>query len=313
MRPALARAVAWRGHGVAPRRGVALFAQAIAPSDASAPAEAAETVVFVHGLLGSGVNFRTVALAPAVQLRGDGGRRRVLALDLRHHGRSPHTPAPSSLDELAGDVRRALAAHAPAGALTLVGHSLGGKVAALVALRAPPANLARLVVMDMAPVAYSTRDAQWRAVADVVRAAAATDPRAAAGRADVDRALRAAVPDAGMRSFVLQNLVLDAAGAYAWRANLPALVASLPAFAGFPADVGASGVEAHFVRGGASAYVRAEHGAAIARLFPAARLHTVAGAGHWLHADRPAEFVALLGALLRGEGGGEALGAPAAH
>ena len=298
----------------APRRTVTLFAQEIAPSDAPAPSPDAETVVFVHGLLGSGVNFRSVALAPAVVGGATGGsRRRVLTLDLRNHGRSPHAQGPTTLDTLADDVRRALAVHAPRGALTLVGHSLGGKVASLVALRPhAPHNLARLIVMDIAPVPYSTRDAQWRAVADVVNAAAATDPGALAGRADVDRALRAAVPDAGMRSFVLQNLLLDPTGGYRWRVNLPALQASLPAFAAFPGDTGASAVEAHFVRGETSRYVLPEHHAAIARLFPRGRLHTVAGAGHWIHADRPAEFVALLGQLLRGEGGGAPLSAAGA-
>ena len=264
-------------------------------------------LVFLHGLLGSGTNFRSVALHPAIRTG-----RRVLTLDLRNHGRSPHVAGASSLSALAGDVEVALAACLGADVpCTLVGHSLGGKVAALVAMRSH-VRLAQLVVVDIAPVPYSVADAQWGAVANVVRAAAAVRPGAFPSRAAIDAALAAHVPDAGMRSFVGQNLVLGEGGTYSWRCNLPALLESLPSFAAFPdspaaaharaphaATAALATLPAHFMRGALSGYLSEErHGAAIRALFPCAKVHTVEKAGHWIHADRPAEFTALLASIV---------------
>ena len=270
----------------------------------SATSTAASTVVFIHGLLGSATNFRSIATAKPILL----DTRRIISVDLANHGRSPHVAGRGTLDDLAVDVAATLEKHgATAGApLTLVGHSLGGKVASLVALRYAPPSLRRLVVMDIAPVPYSTRDAQWRAVSDVVAAAAATDATQYRVRGDVDRVIAGSVPDAGMRSFVLQNLLVTKSGTYEWRCNLPALQSSLPAYADFPSGVLPSTVETHFIRGERSNYILPTHHGAIARLFTGARLHTVANAGHWLHADQPGAFVALLAKLL--DGGGQSTG-----
>lgn len=267
-------------------------------SDASQP-HTKPPVVFLHGLLGSGTNFRSIALAPSVR-----AGRRVLAVDLRNHGKSPHVAGPTTLEAMADDVIAAADAALGGQPYNLVGHSLGGKTAALVALRAP-SSLAQLVVMDIAPVPYELGDAQWGAVTRVVRAAAGLDPARFRSRGDIDRALAVDVPDAGMRSFVGQNLVLRPDGSYAWRINLPALLASLPAFASFPPPppggpyAPAPGLPAVFIAGERSRYILPDaHGPAVRAFFPQAAFHTVAGAGHWIHADKPAEFTALLAGLL---------------
>jgi esterase len=296
--------VACRRRGAA--AGRALSSHAVVPlevtdlSDASQPHTKAP-VVFLHGLLGSGTNFRSIALAPSVR-----AGRRVLALDLRNHGKSPHVAGPTTLEAMADDVIAAADAALGGQPYNLVGHSLGGKTAALVALRAPPSALAQLVVMDISPVPYEQRDAQWGAVTAVVRAAAALDPARFRSRGDIDRALAVDVPDAGMRSFLGQNLVLRPDGSYAWRINLPALLASLPAFASFPAPppagpyAPASALPAVFIGGERSRYILPDaHGPAVRAFFPQATFHTVAGAGHWIHADKPAEFTALLAGLLK--------------
>lgn len=279
-------------------------AAAAPPSPTSDPRD---PIVFIHGLLGSGTNFRSIATHPAIR----GGGRRVLAVDLRNHGASPHGCAgPVTLEEMAGDVGAALRRVLPPGRrAVLVGHSLGGKVAALTALQPTTAPLvSRLVVMDIAPVAYSTHDAQWAAVAGVVRAALGVDAARFTSRAAVDAALAAGgVPDAGMRSFVCQNLLLapGGGGAYSWRVNLPALAASLGNFAAFPAPPPGGPlppndrIPVHFVGGARSRYILPDaHGGAIRAFFPRAALHVVPEAGHWIHADQPAAFVALLAGLL---------------
>lgn len=289
-------------HTPAASAPVALHCDARAgPSTTSGP-----PVLFLHGMLGSATNFRSVALALS-------RARPTLSLDLREHGKSPHTAGASTLEALAGDVAAALEREASGARVDVVGHSLGGKVAMTLAL-ARPDLVRRLVVVDIAPVRYvAAGNAMWAGASGVVRAAAAIDPRACRSRAEVDALLAASVPDAGMRSFVMQNLVPAAGGAgggYTWRCNLGAILASLPHFAAFDTERGAGGgggLEAvHVLRGALSPYVRDGHAARIEALFPGARIHTLEGAGHWVHADKPAEFLDIVQQALLGDAAGAA-------
>lgn len=259
-------------------------------------------VVFLHGLLGSCTNFRTIQHAVAATGRD------TLAVDLRNHGKSPHAAGAAGLACLAGDVAAAVEGACGAGAACdVVGHSLGGKVAmALSLLR--PGLVRRLVVMDIAPVAYSAAtNPGWASVQGVVRAASALEPRGFTTRREVEAALAVAVPEPGVRSFVAQNLVPQEGGGFAWRVGWEGILASLPLFAGWegfeaavsPSSGGGGPAAVHFVRGSASSYVLPRHEPAIRKHFPNAELHTVEGAGHWVHADKPAEFNALLAGLLR--------------
>jgi pimeloyl-ACP methyl ester carboxylesterase len=103
------------------------------------------------------------------------------------------------------------------------------------------------------------------------------------------------VPDAVLRNFLLQNLVKTDAG-FAWRVNLEALAANMDEILGFPtpaADTAYVGPTL-FIAGGRSRYVQPEHRPLIQRLFPKSEHVVIAGAGHWLHAERPAEFLAHL-------------------
>ena len=112
-------------------------------------------------------------------------------------------------------------------------------------------------------------------------------------RSDADRQLAAAIPEPGVRAFLLQNLVQEQ-GVWSWRINLAALQQSLVALGEFP--VGAERLStdcpALFIRGSASDYVLDDSLPIIKAFFPRTEVHTIAGAGHWLHAEKPAEFVA---------------------
>jgi esterase len=301
--PAAAATAAGAGAAGAAGAPVALHCVEAAPPQPPPPSSPlAAPVVFLHGLLGSATNFRTTQLAVA-------RHRPTLAFDLRNHGRSAHAAGAATLDDLAGDVAAALAARAAAAAaaappgapplrFALVGHSLGGKVAMRLAL-ARPALCAALTVIDIAPAPYDVSSEGWRAVQGVVAAAAALDVRACASRAAVDAALAAAVPDAGVRAFVGQNLVPRASGGgFEWRLGWAGILASMAHFAAWPAHAPAPpGLPVHFVRGTRSTYIAARHGAAIAAAFPGARVHDVE-AGHWVHADNPRAFWALMAGLL---------------
>ena len=254
-------------------------------------------VVFLHGLLGSSTNFRTIQLAVSKH-------RPTLAFDLRNHGRSPHTAGACTLDDLAGDVAASLAAPGSPAAgqrVTVVGHSLGGKVAMRLALLHPDL-LHSLCVIDIAPARYDQASPGWRAVQGVVQAAASLDPTAMPSRQAIDAALAALVPDPGVRSFVAQNLTPREGGGYGWRLGWQSILASMPHFADWP-QAPSQGqqqlqqLQAHFIRGTRSTYIAQHHLPGIQQLFPRAELHAVE-AGHWVHAENPKGFWEVLTKVL---------------
>lgn len=238
---------------------------------------AGRPVVILHGLFGSARNWATVA-------RKLGERRRAVALDLRNHGGSPWT-AEMDYPAMAGDVRDVIAAF---GRCAVIGHSMGGKTAMALALLYP-GLVERLVVVDIAPVAY-----QGRSHGDYIRAMQAADLKVAR-RAEVETQIQAGVPDPSLRAFLLQNLVSEDGG-LRWRLNLEGLLAAMPEIMGWPEALDGRRYDGPtlFLTGERSDYVRPEHHDRIRRLFPHARLETVPGVGHWPHAEKPAEFIAML-------------------
>ena len=237
--------------------------------------ETGPVVVILHGLLGSARNWTSFAKELV-------GAHRVFTLDLRNHGRSPWAPT-MSFDEMAADVAAFIERYGR-GAITLVGHSLGGKVAMRLALTRPD-FVARLVVVDVAPVAYA------HTFGPFVEAMQEVDLSAVRQRTDADLQLESTIGDAVIRNFLLQNLIKTEAG-YAWRVNLEALAANMPELLGFPETDATYPGPTLFVAGGRSRYIKSEHRPIIERLFPSAESVVIAGAGHWVQAERPTEFLA---------------------
>jgi pimeloyl-ACP methyl ester carboxylesterase len=239
-------------------------------------------VVLVHGLFGQARNFGAVQRAVAAT-------RRVIALDLRNHGESPHAAA-MDYDTMARDVLETLAA-LDALPCALVGHSMGGKVAMRVALTSA-ASVARLLVSDIAPVVYDV------ASADYAAAMAALPLTPGLARAAADAFLAQTVDDKGVRAFLLQNLVFGASPH--WRIGLAEIVAAMPDIGGWPALPEGTVYDGPtvFVSGARSDYIRPEYRGAIRTLFPMARFVAVKDAGHWVHADNPAGFMGVLEAFL---------------
>jgi esterase len=238
-------------------------------------------VALLHGLFGAARNLGAVQ-------RSLTARFRVLALDLRNHGASPHA-AQMDYPAMAADVLETLDQRAALPA-ALVGHSMGGK-AAMTAALLHPAQVERLMVADIAPVAYQHENAQ------IAEAMLGVKLVPGLTRAAADAALAEAVPDAGLRAFLLQNLVPGADPS--WRIGLREIAGALPSIEGWevPAGLVYRGPTL-FVAGAASDYVRPEYRPAIRALFPTARFVTLKHAGHWLHVDNPAGFVAVVEAFL---------------
>ena len=242
-------------------------------------------LAILHGLFGSGRNWAAIAQRLAAH-------HRVIALDLRNHGASPWADT-MDYGEMAEDVRVTLHASGYR-RFALLGHSMGGKAAMVLAL-AQGAEVARLVVVDIAPAAYQAHHLGY------VRAMRALDLGAVTRRAEADARLASAVGDAAERGFLLQNLVFDG-GKARWRLNLAAIERAMPRLVGFPAlPPGAAYLgPALFVAGGASDYLRPQHEAEIRRRFPNARIARIADAGHWLHAEQPQAFLDIVEPFLAG-------------
>jgi esterase len=229
-------------------------------------------LIILHGLFGSLNNWQTLA-------RRFAAGRAVHLLDQRNHGRSPHD-ARHDYALLGADLLEYMDQQGLRDA-TLLGHSMGGKVAMQAALVAP-GRVDRLIVVDIAPRAYDP------AHDDLMEALASLDLSSCATREEADA--RLLVPDATVRQFLLTNLKRDDAGRLGWRMNLPALREQYPHLLQAVTGPAPYPGPALFVAGGTSAYIQSGDEAGIRALFPLARIVTIQGAGHWVHAARPEEF-----------------------
>jgi pimeloyl-ACP methyl ester carboxylesterase len=235
-------------------------------------------LVLLHGLFGSARNWGAVQKALATDFR-------VVALDLRNHGASPHAPGMRYAAQ-AEDVAETLAALGIEN-VALLGHSMGGKVAMMLALTRPEL-VERLIIADIAPRPYPP------ALRAVVAAMQAVPLHAGLTRAEADQALRAAVPEAPIRSFLLQNLRFEAAPP-SWRIGLAEIAAAMPEIEDFAPPQGARfDGPALAMAGALSSYIRAEDHAAFHALFPQISFVSIPRAGHWLHAENTEGFLAAL-------------------
>ncbi|MEN8175564.1 MAG: alpha/beta fold hydrolase [Pseudomonadota bacterium] len=236
------------------------------------------TLILLHGLFGSSANWGGVARRLSADFH-------LVVPDLRNHGRSPHH-ADVSYAVQAQDVLR-LMDRLGVGDSVIVGHSMGGKVAMMLALQHAD-RVERLVAADIAPVTYTT---SFDPIFDALES---VDLEQVEGREQVESHLAATLGNTGLRNFLMQNLVKDEHG-WRWRLNLVGLRRSIDELVGFP-DAPDSGYPgpALFIYGGRSDYVSPAAQPVIMRLFPYARLRQVADAGHWLIAEKPDEFAGAL-------------------
>ncbi|WP_246135517.1 alpha/beta fold hydrolase [Pararhodospirillum oryzae] len=247
-------------------------------------------VVLLHGLFGSARNWQAIVTRLA-------GEAEWHVLDLRNHGESPWSPV-MDYPHLAADVARYIE-RVGLGPVPVIGHSMGGKAAMMLALQTPR-WISHLGVLDIAPGPSPGMEGLDR----VIGALMALPLAEVARREDAEALLAEALPETRLRAFLLQNLVRAEQGGFRWRLNLPALAAALPVLGDFPplaAGVSWSGPTL-VVRGGLSAYVPDSARPGLAALFPALRLVTLKGAGHWLHADQPEALATVLETFVRRAG-----------
>lgn len=242
-------------------------------------------LLILHGLFGSATNWRSIA-------RNLATGHQVHALDLRNHGASPWADT-MTYTEMADDVRRYIEGHG-LGPVAIMGHSMGGKTAMALAL-AFPDRVERLVVVDIAPRPYHN------ALSNYAQAMRSVDLVAAASRGEVQRQLQALLPDATVAPFLVQNLV-PRNNHFDWRINLAAISASMADLTGFPAELKQQVFDkpTTAIVGALSDYVPGGDVGPFKPMFPRVAVEVIAGAAHWVHADKPQTFLeALQRALAR--------------
>lgn len=248
-------------------------------------------VAYLHGLFGQGRNWMQVAKAV-------GGR--ALLVDLPDHGRSPWTDEfsyTSYADRVAGTLRQV----GGADRWNLVGHSLGGKVAMMVALQHPEL-IERLAIVDIAPKDYG----DLSRFEGYIRGMQELPLDEIDSRKEAEELFAKVEPDPGVRAFLLQNLRRDGDG-WTWQANLALFAADADAgsesrIADFPREAAALASydgPVLWLAGGESRYIKPEDGETMRALFPKVRLVTVKGADHWVHSTEPEITVRSLKALIR--------------
>lgn len=232
-------------------------------------------LVILHGLFGSGKNWQSHARQFADQSQ-------VFMVDLRNHGQSFHADEmnyPVMADDVAQLLHRLGLSNCD-----ILGHSMGGKVAMMLALQDPDL-VARLIVADIAPVAY------FHHYDDLINPILALPLETLESRAQADQLLRQNIPEDQLRAFLLQNLVREAMG-WRWRVNWEVIQRDMEWLTGFGelSQDWFIKLPALFLRGEKSDYIGEAEIEVIQQRFQNYRIETIEAAGHWLHAEKPEFF-----------------------
>ena len=231
--------------------------------------------VILHGFLGMADNWKTLG----TQWSENGFQ--VHLLDQRNHGRSFHTDG-FDYNEMAQDVKRYCEEHQLEN-IVLLGHSMGGKVSMRCAVLFP-GLIDKLIIADIAPKTYPPHHS------DIIHALQSVDLESLKSRSDADESLGKGIKDFGTRQFLLKSLYRSSKNTYDWRFNLPALAIAQSNVGTHDAIEQPIKIPTLFIRGGDSGYILDTDKPAIDHAFAKAELHTIANAGHWLHAEQPEEF-----------------------
>lgn len=230
-------------------------------------------LLIAHGLFGTARNWGVLGKRLSDE-------RQIVSVDMRNHGES-FRASTNTYADMSGDLARVIE---QGGRADVLGHSMGGKAAMVLALSRPDL-VERLIIADIAPVGYG------HSQSDKIEALQAVDLSVVERRRDADLQLIDSIKDQMLRAFLLQSLTLSPEGA-SWKLNLQVLKNEMPKIIGFPDIEGRFEGEVLFLTGANSTYVQPAHHAKILAHFPNAKFEALEGAGHWLHAEQPRAFEA---------------------
>lgn len=237
-----------------------------------------QPLIVMHGVFGSSDNWQTVGKEFANEYK-------VYLVDLRNHGKSPHSNT-FTYDTMADDIVELMAAEGISSCY-LLGHSMGGKVAMNLASRFPD-RVSKLIVVDIAPKFYPPHHDQ------IFQGFRSVDLPSLKSRREADEQMARVIPNMGVRQFILKNLDRDEQGDFIWKLNLDVIEAKANEVGAGIEDGAAYSGSTLFISGGKSDYIQDEDHETIQARFPKVRIETIEGAGHWVHAEKPHELKELV-------------------
>ncbi|KAF2072053.1 hypothetical protein CYY_006619 [Polysphondylium violaceum] len=259
------------------------------------PSHGIKDVIILHGLFGSGSNWRSVSPKIADQTHCN-----IIQVDQRNHGTSPHSDTfnyPIMVKDLYQLIEKH---HKKEDGLCLIGHSMGGRVAMLYALLHPE-TIKKLVIVDISPsqLKSNTID-EFKSYLERMKSMNLNEIK---NRREAEQWLEPVVPDKGVRQFLLTNLVMGDNGKYEWRIYIDGLLDNIHEITFFPAPQNAHFDKATlFIGGGKSKFIRDHDKELIQKYFPNSELKIVPNAGHWVHAEDPHTFVQMVSSFINDNG-----------
>lgn len=233
-------------------------------------------LLILHGLYGMSDNWVTLARRYAEKFF-------VVLPDLRNHGLSPHAPE-HTYEAMADDIEELIALLSP-DSLSLMGHSMGGKVAMLLALRQPHL-INRLIIADIGPGATPGASLHHK----IGQALLNIKPEKYFTRGEIGNELLKSIPQPAIVQLMLKNIGKNEEGKFYWKPNIPALLKHLDIIAGEITLEGYFSNPTLLIKGEYSDYVSEADVETLLQHFILLREISLPGAGHWLHAEKPEEF-----------------------
>lgn len=230
-------------------------------------------VILIHGMFGSLSNLGNLARCLSNQFR-------VISVDLRNHGDSPHDSV-FDMATMAEDILYLMDILSLPTAF-IVGHSLGGKVGMQLALSHSD-RVNKLVVADISPVTYQPRNDP------ALNGLIALSEASIQNRNQAEELLADFISDIQTRAFLLKNLKRND-DRFVLKLNINAVIENY----GTALVAAPSGDRFDnpclFIKGETSAYIQEKHRPIIKDMFPNSQVNVISGAGHWLHAEKPKLF-----------------------
>ncbi|GAA4827528.1 alpha/beta fold hydrolase [Algivirga pacifica] len=228
-------------------------------------------LIILHGLFGSSDNWMSIGKTLAE-------KHELFLVDQRNHGLSPNTEA-FNYTTFVEDLYQFIDYHNIENP-TLLGHSMGGKVAMQFAAQHPEL-LKQLIVVDIAPRAYPVHHQT------ILEGMNAIPVASLKGRNEADKILSEYIPEMGIRMFLLKNLQRNPEGGFSWKINLPVITKKIAEVGKALDHQGTIDIPSLFIGGKNSNYIQSDDEAMIRDIFTDVRIEMIDQAGHWVHAEQP--------------------------
>jgi len=236
-------------------------------------------VIILHGLYGMSDNWNTIGKKIAEK------NFCVFIPDQRNHGESPHS-AEFSYEILAGDLTDFIQQHSISDPI-IIGHSMGGKVAMTYAMN-HPGSIDKLVVVDIGIKNYGPHEEE------LVDALISVNIENTSSRNEIENLLLDKIKSIRVSQLMMKNVKRISEGHFEWKLYVKAIKENFSLlFAGIESGMQYDG-DVLFIRGELSDYIKDEDVPGIRKLFTNVKIRTIEGASHWVHADKPEEFLKLV-------------------